>query len=133
MIKRKKLPTTLEINDGLPNPKQIPSVGDGATHGYGGDRYPGTVTAVELYRGTVVVTVHDDDHHFDREKGEHVCAPTMHLGSSNWRLDIDYDRRGMPIAVWQRVHKSDSGMWAKSGRSGGIGFGFREYYQDPSF
>jgi hypothetical protein len=132
-MRKKRLPTTLEINDGLAKPLEIPAVGDGATHGYGGDCYPGTVTAVEPYRGTVVVTVHDDDHTYDCEKGEHVYVSTMRRGSSNWRLDIDYGSNGMPRAVWQRVSETDSGMWGKSGRAGGIGFGFRRYYQDPHF
>ncbi|PDT88770.1 hypothetical protein CO669_18590 [Bradyrhizobium sp. Y36] len=131
--RRKKLPSTLEINDSLEKPTKIPAVGDGATHGYGGDSYPATVTAVTPYRGTVVVTIHDDDHTFDRGTGQHVYTPTMRRGSSNWRLDIDFGSRGLPRAVWQRVYKTDSGMWGKSGRPGGIGFGFREYRMDPHF
>lgn len=131
---KRTIATILEVASRMPKPPKIPAVGDGATHGYGGDRYPGTVTAVEEHRGTVIVTVHGDDHYFDRERGEHVYTPSMRRGYANWRLDIIHDSEGCPRAVWQRVYANpETGRWNKSGRPGGIGFGFREYDQDPSF
>lgn len=132
-------PTTLEIAEILPDPIKIPSMGDGATHCHGGDSYPGAVTSIENVRGTVIVTVNDDDCRFDREKGEHVFTPSMHRGYSCWRLDIihvndNYGNDGVPKAVWHRVYKDEyTEPWRKSGRHGGGCFGVRSYEQNPHF
>lgn len=93
----------------------VPVVGMGATAGYGSDRYPYTVTAVNKTGKTIKVIQ---------------TNPIWENGKI-----IGYDESYQPNTGAIYTLRKDGYFYHKGGkaRGGAMCLGYRSYYQDPSF
>lgn len=126
-------------------PLDLPKIGDGATYGVGSDSYPGTVIHVDRYGKTIVVTVQDDFHPWNKETGQHDYSPNPHGTENHFRLEaFTFDFSGFVGGAWVEERRTAYKWWrvylndkethfVKSKSRQGVSFGHRSYYQNPSF
>ena len=108
----------------------MPEVGTAATLLSWSDRHPATVIEVKDIRGTIYITVQEDDHtRIDNngmsESQEYTYTPNPNGPTSSFRKN----KKGFWESV---VLNAETGRWNKRG-CGGIKLGSREYYYDYSF
>lgn len=107
----------------------LPNVGDGATLLSWSDRHPATVINVFKQGKFDFVQIQADNYTRVDKNGlsevqEYEYSANPDGSVSTFRLRNNQ---------WERVSKSESGRYVKSGSDTGVVFGRRERYWDPTF